>query len=405
MDINEKINSYRRNDYQRENFDSFLNKVSFSYSIPSIHIGGTNGKGSTATYLAAILEASGYKAGLFTSPCYKSLSEMIKINKKAIFDEEITQIFDKYHKLFDKFQLSSFEIITFIAFTYFSEQKVDVAIIECGMGGEVDATNIFTPILSIITNISMEHTDFLGVSLSEIALHKAGIIKDNVPVLIGDMEEDALNVVASAAKRHNSKIFRISTAHKEALNEDDQSFDYGVYKDLHIRSLSKTNIKDACLAIEAANIIGDSFKTNEKSIKEGLMVNLPNGRFKVFKDKKIIVDGAHNPDAIVKLRNDVDNLGLNANIRVVFACFRDKNITSMLPEISLLGDIFLTTFDHQRARKEFDYFLYLEEYKYFDDHISLIKDIRTNYPDDYILVTGSLAFAYLVCDEIENEII
>ena len=405
MDINEKINSYRRNDYQRENFDSFLNKVSFSYNIPSIHIAGTNGKGSTATYLASILEASGYKVGLFTSPCYKSISEMIKINKKAIFDEEIAQIFDKFHKYFDKYSLSSFEIITFIALTYFSEQKVDVAVIECGMGGEVDATNVFTPILSVITNISMEHTDFLGVSLSEIALHKAGIIKDDVPVLIGDMEEDALNVVASSAKRHNSKIYRLSTAHNETLNTNNQSFDYGVFKDLHIRSLSKTSIKDACLAIEASNIIGDRFKTSESSIKEGLMAELPNGRFKVFKDKKIIVDGAHNPDAIIKLRSDVDNLGLANKIHIVFACFRDKNITSMLPEISLLGDISLTTFEHPRARKEFDYFLYLEEYKYFDDHISLIKDIRTNNPDDYILVTGSLAFAYLVCDEINNEII
>lgn len=405
MDIQEKILSYKRNDYQRDNFDSFLNKVSFSFNVPAIHIGGTNGKGSTAHYIAGIYSALGYRVGLFTSPCYKSISEMIKIGKNGISDEEIAQFYDKYHKYFDKFDLSSFEIITFIAFSYFNEQKVDIAVIECGMGGEIDATNVFKPILSIITNISMEHTDFLGVSLSEIALQKSGIIKNDVPVLLGNMDEDALNVIASISKKRNSKIYRLSEDHNEVLYKDGYHFDYGLFKDLHIKSMSKTSVKDACLAIDAVRILEESFPINEEGVKEGLLVDLPDGRFKIFEDKKIIVDGAHNPDAIVKLRSDIDNLHLGCPIHVVFACFRDKNITAMLPEISLLGEISLTTFEHNRARKEEDYFLYLEEYKYFDDHISLIKDIRANYPDDYILVTGSLAFAYLVCDEIRNETI
>ena len=178
IDLKSYFDNIQRDDYQRENFDGFLLKVGFKYNVPSIHIAGSNGKGTTANYLANIYRAHGLKVGLFTSPYLNNVNEMININGVDITDDEFVSAIKDNEKLFNKYSLSPFEIQTFIALSYFEKKQCDLAIIECGMGGEIDATNIFNPIASIITSISLEHTAFLGRSLCEIAYQKAGIIKD-----------------------------------------------------------------------------------------------------------------------------------------------------------------------------------------------------------------------------------
>jgi len=401
MDVLETISSYSRDDYQRDNFDAFLKKVSFSYDIPSIHVAGTNGKGSVCKYLNNVYIANNYKVGLFNSPATISTLDMIKINNEDISINEVEKIFLEYRKYFDKYNLSSFEIITFIALTYFKKNNVDIAIIECGMGGEIDATNIFTPILSIITNISTEHTSFLGVSISEIALHKAGIIKENVPTLIGEIEGDALDVIVSKAKALNSKIYKVDHYHNHILKEDGYDFNYRPFGDLHISSHSLSSVLDASIALEGINILSNEFKVTNEAVIEGLKGELFPSRFEIHSgNPTIIIDGAHNPDAIIKLRKDVELSFPGKVVHIVFACFKDKNITSMLPEIGLLGELNLTTFDHVRAREESDYFLYLEDYKFYPDHLELIKNLVNKFPEDVILVTGSLAFANLVHKEL-----
>ena len=404
MSLIEEIAARNRSDYQRDNFDAFLKKVGFSYSIPSIHVTGTNGKGSTCNYLNNIYIASGRKVGLFVSPMNYSICDMIRVNNEFISESEVESIFKQYEKFINKFELSAFEITTFIALTYFQKQKVDVAIIECGCGGEVDATNVFTPILSIITSISVEHTNILGVSISEIALHKAGIIKEKTPVLIGDIKGDALDVIVNKAKYFKSEVHSVRTYNSDHLEQDGYTFGYPPYSNLKIKSLAQSSLQDACIAIEGTNILENIFPLTEEEVRKGLYTDPLIGRFEIHPGHPtIIIDGAHNPEAIKKLRNDIDNLGLNTAIHVVFACFKDKNITSMLPEIGLLGELNLTTFDHYRAREESDYFLYLEEYKFFDDHIALIKQLKEQYPDDVILITGSLAFAALAHKELLDE--
>ena len=403
MSILEEINSYSRNDYQRDNFDAFLRKVGFVYNIPSIHVTGTNGKGSTCNYINNIYFASGRKVGLFISPCFESILDMIRVNNEFIPLGFIEDIFKEYKKYFDKFVLSCFEIITFIAFKYFIDQKVDIAIIECGMGGEVDATNIFKPILSIITTITSEHTNFLGVSISEIALHKAGIIKNEVPVLIGEIEGDALDVLVNKAKETKSKIIKVDHHHALQLTEEGYAFSYRPFGDVRIKSKSLSSVNDACIALEAINILLDQYPVGYDSITKGLYSATLDSRFNIIKGQPtFVIDGAHNPDSIIKLRNDMEHVFPNRDIHVVFASFKDKNITSMLPEIALLGELSLTTFGHVRAREESDYFLYLEDYKFYSDHKELIKSFKETYPDDIILVTGSLAFANLVKRELLN---
>ncbi len=403
MSVLEVINSYNRNDYQRDNFDAFLRKIGFKYDIPSIHVSGTNGKGSTCNYINNIYIASQRKVGLFISPCYESMLDMIRVNNEFISINYVENIFKEYKKYFDKFDLSSFEIITFIAFKYFIDQKVDIAIIECGMGGEIDATNIFKPILSIITNITSEHTNFLGVSISEIALHKAGIVKNEVPLLIGEIEGDALDVLVNKAKETKSKIYKVDHYHSLNLTNEGYTFEYRPYNEVKIPSKSLSSVLDACLALEAANILQDTYPVDINAVKEGLYKPTLDSRFNIIEGKPtLVIDGAHNPDAIIKLRKDMELVFPGKSVHIVFASFKDKNITVMLPEISLLGELLLTTFEHSRAREESDYFLYLEDYKFHSDHKGLIKSLKETYPDDVILVTGSLAFANLVKKEITN---
>ena len=403
MSVLEEINSYNRNDYQRDNFDAFLRKIGFKYDIPSIHVSGTNGKGSTCNYINNIYIASGRKVGLFISPCYESMLDMIRVNNEFISIGYVENIFKEYKKYFDKFDLSSFEIITFIAFKYFIDQKVDIAIIECGMGGEIDATNIFKPILSIITNITSEHTNFLGVSISEIALHKAGIIKNEVPLLIGEIEGDALDVLVNKAKETKSKIYKVDHYHSLNLTDEGYTFEYRPYNEVKITSKSLSSVLDACLALEAVNILQDTFPVDINEVKDGLYKPTLDSRFNIIEGKPtFVIDGAHNPDAIIKLRKDMELVFPGKSVHIVFASFKDKNITVMLPEIGLLGELLLTTFEHSRSREESDYFLYLEDYKFHCDHKELIKSLKETYPEDVILITGSLAFANLVKKEITN---
>lgn len=394
MDSIAYILSKNRGDYQRDNFDDFLKKVNFSFDIPAIHIAGTNGKGSVATYLKDIYLKNGYKVGLFTSP--DDVLSMIKIGDICLDIDYLNSVVEEYKKLFDKYDLSAFEIETFIAFKWFIDNKVDLAIIECGMGGEYDATNVFTPQLSIITSVSIEHSEYLGVSLSEVALHKSGIIKPNVPVLIGDVEGDALNVVVNKAKRMNSKIVMVD---KYIIQEvtDGILFDYRPYHQLKIDSLSHYRLYDACLAIEATNILKNTFPIEENKLKEGLLSSKLKCRFEMINNNPLIVlDGAHNPHGINKLREEVDRNFADKKVHVVFSAFKDKNISLMLPEIGLVGDVYLTTFDNARARKDVDYFLFLEDYKYYANYKELLSNLLLENPDDVILITGSLAFTYEV---------
>ena len=393
------FDEFRSSDYQRYNFDNFLSSIHFSYSVPSVHIAGTNGKGSTATYLANMYIANGYKVGLFTSPFLNEPNEMISINGNNISDDDFKRIIDSKRKEIKKYQLSPFEVQTYVAFTYFEENKCDIAIIECGMGGETDATNIFHPILSIITSISLEHTDYLGYSISEIALQKAGIIKEKSPVLVGDLPKDALTVVVKKAKDTESNVFYLGHYVNKEFNPDGYAFDYGEMKEAKIQSLADYSVDDACMSIEAMFSLREQFPVDIEKAKEGLYKAFIPCRLEVInKEPLVIIDGGHNPEAIEKVcQRPLKNVISNRPLHIVFACFRDKNLGNMLNQLGAIsGDITLTTFDHPRARTEDEYFLFLGDYKFEANAVELIKQKMAEFPEDAILITGSLAFAGLV---------
>ena len=405
IDINSLIDVRDSASYQRDEYDSFLKKIKFSFNIPSIHIAGTNGKGSTANYIASIYKNACYKVGLFTSPQLFEVNEMIKINGQNITDEELKTIILDRKKEIEKYELSTFEILTYAALTYFQKQNCDICVIECGMGGEIDATNVFTPILSIITSISLEHTAYLGKSISEIALQKAGIIKEEIPVLIGELPEDAISVISDIAKENESKIYSVGKPHQPKEEIEGYKFSYTTHYDLFIQSRALYSVYDACLALDAIDILTNQFPVSEEQIASGLKeVKMECRMDFLTSDPLTIIDGAHNPEAFEKLANSLIKGGFDRDIHVLLASFKDKNVIQMLAIIGAVANtITLTTFDHVRARKQEDYFLFLDDYRFVDDPIEAYKILKETYPEDYILITGSLAFAAYMKKRLTND--
>ena len=382
IDLKTYFDKVGHGEYQRESFDAFLAKVKFAYHVPSIHIAGSNGKGSTANYLANIYRAQGLKVGLFTSPYLEAVNEMINVNGSNITDEELTKYLEEYAKLFDKYSF---------------------AVIECGMGGEIDATNIFTPIASVITSISLEHTAFLGRSICEIAYQKAGIIKKEIPVITGILEDEAINTIVEVSKENNCQLAVAVEPAKVVYENKGFNFAYGTLDDLRINSAATYSLKDACIALEVVNKLNELFPVSEEAIKVGLANTYMPVRMEIIKDSPLlIIDGSHNPEGIKNLVNSLQNVAQNREIHVLFACFRDKNIERMLAYLGEYSkDIVLTTFPHERARTEEEYFLYMDDYSFKEDALVTLNEMLNLYPDDCILVTGSLAFAAYIKQNIK----
>ena len=392
---NELLSWCRKGDYQRNNFDSFLKHEKFKFAIPSVHIAGTNGKGTTAHFLEMSFIKAGYKVGCFTSPYLYEINELIKVNNEAIGDEIFEKIYKEYEKQFKKFDLSEFEVEAFIAFMYFVETKCDLCIIECGMGGELDATNVFTPILSVITSIGLEHTMYLGKTVAEIAYSKAGIIKDEVPVVVGKLNEEAETAIVTIANDHLTKVHKIVDPANLVFTNEGYNFSYEIYTNITINNRAYYVVDDACIALECINYLKDAFPISIESIREGFASKTLDARFSVnSKDNHIIIDGAHNPQGAHELAKTINTVYPNANFHIVFTCFRDKNLERILANLGeVTNNIILTSFPHERCRTEDDYFLFLGEYSYNPDPVATVKELREQYPDDYVLVTGSLAFA------------
>jgi dihydrofolate synthase/folylpolyglutamate synthase len=285
----------------------------------SIHVAGTNGKGSSSHMLASILQEAGYKVGLYTSPHLKDFRERIKINGEAISENEVISFIENNIGYLKDHQLSFFEMTVGMAFDYFANQKVDVAIIEVGLGGRLDSTNIITPEVSLITNIGLDHVDMLGDTLEKIAEEKAGIIKNNIPVVISETQKETTEVFDRIAK---SKGALISYADVEVLD---------VFKTSLLGSYQKKNIKGVIGAIKQLR----SFNVYKKHIKAGLLNVVENtgllGRWQVLSKKPITVcDTAHNVEGIKLVLEQIKNQDFD-QLHMVIGFVKDKNLDAVLP--------------------------------------------------------------------------
>lgn len=289
--------------------------------FPSIHVAGTNGKGSTSHMLASILQEAGFKVGLYTSPHLKDFRERIKINGKMIPEPEVVDFVRKHKRKFEELELSFFEMTAGMAFTYFAESKVDIAIIETGMGGRLDSTNVVTPLVSIITNIGYDHMQFLGDNLEKIAGEKAGIIKHGVPVVISETQQEVEHVFIDAAFKNESPIFFADQLGWDFMESDLT----GVYQ-----------LKNQKGVLQAIQLLQDQgWVINERDISEGLLQVVPNtglfGRWQKLNDKpRAYCDCAHNLNGLLVILDHLSTFNFE-KLHIVLGVVNDKDLDKILP--------------------------------------------------------------------------
>ena len=286
----------------------------------SIHVAGTNGKGSTSSMIASILQEAGYKVGLYTSPHLKDFRERIRSNGEMISEDFVVDFVAQNKSFFEANQLSFFEMTVGLAFDYFAKEQVDVAVIEVGMGGRLDSTNVITPLVSVITNIGFDHTQFLGDTLPKIAAEKAGIIKSNVPVVIGEYSEETKPVFITKAKSENAQIY-FAQDNPEVTYECALLGDYQVH-----------NKKTVLQAIE---LLQSQFNIEEDNIKLGLKNVIQNtgllGRWQILNQKPFTVcDTAHNSHGLKIVLNQIQKHQFET-LHIVLGVVNDKDLDSILP--------------------------------------------------------------------------
>ena len=287
----------------------------------SIHIAGTNGKGSTAHMLTSVLQEAGYKVGLYTSPHLKGFRERIKVNGKMITEQEVVGFVKESKTIFEEMELSFFEFTVAMAFDYFAKEKVDIAIIETGLGGRLDSTNIIKPELSIITNIGIDHTNLLGNTIEKIAAEKAGIIKENTPIIIGRKQKETNTIFQNIAKEKNAHL--IYTNPQQNYVTDLK----GEYQ--------KENINTTIAAIE--QLLEQGWVINRSNIEQGLLKTITNtqllGRWQTLsKSPDIICDTGHNEDGIKQISKQLKNTKFE-QLHFVFGTVNDKNLDSILSHL------------------------------------------------------------------------
>ncbi|TBR20389.1 MAG: bifunctional folylpolyglutamate synthase/dihydrofolate synthase [Chitinophagaceae bacterium] len=335
--------------------------------LKSIHVAGTNGKGSVSHMLASILQTAGYKTGLHTSPHLKDFRERIKINGEVVSKEFVIEFTERIKPLIEKLNPSFFEISVAMTFEYFAQQKVDIAIIEVGLGGRLDSTNIITPELSIITSIGMDHTNLLGDTLEKIAFEKAGIIKNEVPVIIGEFLSETKPVFESIATKKNAPLI-FATENRNAIGwtwekhklsvevEEKNKPDHKLYE-LDLLGIYQTkNLLTVIESCAALNRVG--IKISDSAIAHGLShtkkITGLHGRWEIIQEHPLIIlDVAHNEDGIIQLIRQIEITDFH-QLHLVIGFVKDKEIDKILQMLPQKATYYFTQANTPRAISSID---------------------------------------------------
>ncbi|MEI5993408.1 bifunctional folylpolyglutamate synthase/dihydrofolate synthase [Candidatus Enterococcus mansonii] len=382
--------------------------------VPTIHVAGTNGKGSTVTYLRCMLEELGLKVGTFTSPYIEHFNERIAINGQGISDDHIVQYVEKYQELVKKMDqqpksagITEFETLTVMALDYLLEEQVDIAIVEVGLGGLLDSTNVVKPMLTAITTIGKDHTEILGDTLEKIAFQKAGIIKEGVPVVTGNIEEVAFDVIAEVARKKHSKIYRYAYDYKSEYLHPDKNWgevfhfygEAGRVPNVKVPLLGRHQVENAAVAIELFYRYCQLNQINysDRDIYQGLTkAKWPARMERISEEPLIILDGAHNDHAMYRLAENIKKEFPNREINILFSALATKDVEQMVGILKQLPNVhlYLSTFDYPGA-------LDLTNLEHFEDEkteivslwqFGLGEVLEKMSTDDLLLVTGSLYF-------------
>lgn len=375
--------------------------------VPSIHVAGTNGKGSVIQFLQAAFVENGYTTGVFTSPSFTGLEGHFLVNGAAIREEDFVALFNQLlpsiQQLDDKGDAPTvFEILTVMSFLYFN-QRVDIAIIETGMGGRFDTTNTITPCLSVITTIAMDHMQFLGATLPAIAWQKAGIIKCKTPVVIGHIEDEASRrVFEKESIQQQAPLYRLYADFSYELLPTPETFQWVSEEkqtELCIPMKGKHQIENAAVAFQALQIMQkQGFRLKDEAIQKGFALAANPGRFEnIQQSPPIILDSAHNVEAIRVFLETLQSVYPDKHKKILFAGFKDKQLEKMLNLLEkAVDDITITTFDHPRAARKRVYQNWLNQNQasFVYDWKAAMRLIREAQPEQGTVyaIIGSLHF-------------
>lgn len=424
MNIDEYLNTFSKftkdpnldaMKYLMEKFDNPHKKLKI------VHVAGTNGKGSICEMLASILENTEYKVGKFISPHLIRFNDGIYINNKEITDEEVEEIliplskeitnYNKTHKVPVKW----FEAITSLSLIYFAKNNCDIAILETGLGGTTDCTNIVESEVSIIANIGYDHVDILGDTIEKITTHKAGIIKNNSNAIFVKQEDCVNSIIENTCKEKNATLHLLSAEEIQnySYNLDFQKFDYKEYKNVEINLKGKAQISNAIEVLECINILKNKdYKISKEAIYNGLKTVVHKARLETLsKDPVIIFDGGHNENAINNLRQNVEQYFAGNKKVYIISLLKTKDYKTIIKNICKEKDsIFIFTSGNDKKRYVSKEKLYKEAKKYLND-INMykyeLKDAinicKKAYNERIILIVGSFYVYKTVCEVLKND--
>lgn len=317
--------------------------------FPALHIAGTNGKGSTAAMLHRILSLGGFRAGLYTSPHLVSFTERIRVGDKEISAPEVVELAEEIRARITPagVPLTFFEIVTVMAFLYLAREQIDIGVIEVGLGGRLDATNLVRPLVTMITTISKDHESYLGSDLLSIGREKAGIIKPGVPVVCGAVPSEVAALIKQVAEENRSPSYFLGADFKFFL-KNERFFDYkGIqhhFSDLTVTLHGRHQRSNAAIAIAALELAGGSFPVSEEAIRRGLSSVVWPGRFEIVRERPwVILDGAHNGEGASALAEVLKEFRRGRRIKLLFAAMEDKDWRAMLSLLLPLVDEVMVT--------------------------------------------------------------
>ena len=379
-----------------------------------IHIAGTNGKGSTCSLISSVLQSDGYKVGLYTSPHLVDFTERIKINSKQIDRKKVSELLERIKPYIEKVANTPsyghptfFEVITSMAFLYFFEEQIDFLVLETGLGGRLDATNICEPLISVITHVDYDHMDKLGNSLKEIAREKGGIIKSGGIVITSKQYDEAYNEIKKIANEKNSLIYSTGKEINYKIVKSDIKgviFDlkgiYHNYKNLHTPLLGRHQADNAATAIttvEALKIKG--INISEKAIRDGLEKVKWTGRLEIIQNNPtLVLDGAHNPSGVKVVRDALKEIFSYHRLILVLAIFADKDYKKMIQILAPNADLIIAT-KAKNPRAASPQTIAKEAAQYIDENKIIVTEnipqaincaLSSSNKDDLICITGSL---------------
>lgn len=384
------------------------------HKFTSIHVTGTNGKGSVVSYIKNILIDASLNIGTFTSPYITKFNERISFNNEMISDEEVVKLAEKVYDIYELIdeehpKPSFFEFTTLMSFVYFSEKEdLDLAIIEVGIGGLLDSTNVITPIASVITNVAYDHMNVLGNTLGEILTNKMGIIKNNIPSIIGIKDAELIKQATDYTEKLNSNL-TLPLLNQVTINKADifgSTFSYKGYENLQISLMGYHQVENAIIALETIEAIQKKYPITLNNIKNGLQNTKWLGRLEILSNEPlIIVDGAHNIDGITRTTDFIKDLEYQTK-RCIFACSDDKEKEKMISYLEPhFDEIIITSYTYKRHSDASELFNFSNhQNKILKLNIDEIIENVFNNPFELNLFIGSLYFVSEVRPKILNKV-